>query len=117
MLQAKGGLSREVRGAPRVERPMLLDKAIQTLPFDVLHYQEVGVAGLLGVESRDDVRMREPGSGHDLAVKALDSQRPAQQPGMNDLQGDEPIHDQVARLVDRAHAPFAEPFKQMIAGM
>ena len=56
--------------------------------FDEFHHQEVGLSGLVGVVSRHDVGVSEPGGGFDLALEALDGSWPVQQLGIHHLQGD-----------------------------
>ncbi len=60
VLQAFGRLADVLAGLGDRQRSSLADNLGQVDAVDVLHHQEVSVAGLLGVVGRDDVGMRQP---------------------------------------------------------
>ncbi len=113
VLQAQGRLADVVAGlaAPAAGRAASTSLP-RSVAVDVLHDEEVGVAGLVGVVGHDDVGMRELGDRLDLAAEALDRVLVWQMLLADDLEGDDAVQAAMAGLEDLAHAAFADPFEK-----
>ena len=76
VLQAEGGLADEIRRrASTASGPSCATSRSRLDAIDELHHEEVQVAGLVGVVGGDDVGVRQPGGGSELAVESLDGLR------------------------------------------
>jgi len=96
------------------ERPLLLHQGIQVPAFDVFHGKEMAPLGLIGVEGGDDVRVRQPGSGLDLAMEPFDRLIGVGGQARQHLQGYDPAHEPVPRLVHLAHPSLAQPVQDHV---
>jgi hypothetical protein len=99
------------------QRTILRHHAVQAHSRHVFHDQEMQIARLLGIVSEGDVRMRQPGQRPCLLTKALDEIRMIGEAFVQHFQGDDAIQDAMDRLVDDAHAAFAEHSQDAIAWM
>jgi hypothetical protein len=75
----------------------------------------VGLAGLIGVEDGDDVRVVQLGGQLGLAVEPFHGSGLSQPIGIDDLQGDDPVNQTVLGTVDRPHPPRPEPVENPVA--
>ncbi len=115
MLQSQGSLPHIARRLARRQPAVLLEQPRQVGAGNVLHDQEERVADLVGIVSEDDVGMRQFRRRLDLTAEAVQERRMFHKKiGPQHFQGDEPVHEGVACLVDLAHAALTEPFEQHI---
>jgi hypothetical protein len=115
VLEPQGRLPGVVAGPRHRQRTLRGDDPVQRDARDVLHDQEVRLAGLLGVVGGHDVRVGQAGRGPDLLAEAAHRLGPAHQRGVDDLEGDQAVHQAVPRLVDRAHAARAQARQDLVA--
>ena len=99
------GVAQEVRDAQA--RPS--NERVERLPGDVLHHDEVGVAVPTDVVNGDDAGVVQGACRLRLSDKALRGSGSCDFVGGQDLDGDVAVQPRIARLVDDAHAAFAEP--------
>ena len=90
------------------QRPVFLDQHRQVISFDVFHDQEVRPLGLVRIESRDDVRMRELRRRLDLAMKPLERIGRFHRRRRHDLERDQPLHPLVLSLEHHPHPALSQ---------
>src|SRR5262245_9363469 len=114
MLQPEGGLANIFAGFGHWEGAAFGGTARQADAVDVFHRQKMNLACLLGVEGGDDIRMREASGGPDLATKPLDGRRLVGEFAIEDFEGYRPLHEEMLRPIDSAHAADAEQLSHSI---
>ena len=77
----------------------------QRLPVEVLHHQEVDLAGAADIVDRADMRMIERGDRARFLLEATAAFGIGGQARRQDLDGDRAAKARVARLVNLAHPP------------
>src|SRR5207245_7755468 len=87
------------------------DELIEVGAFDILHDQKQHIVHLVGVVGHDDVGVIQLRGGQHFAAKPAAGLAVLDQLGRNHLQGDDSIHDAVARFVDAAEAAPAQDRK------
>ena len=89
---------------------------IERLALDEFHGNEIIAVVGGNVINRDDVRMVQRRSRPGFLHKALPAFRVAHLVGRQQLQRDRPVQVRVERLVDDAHATFAELLLNLVVG-
>ena len=92
------------------------DEAVERLPLDELHRQEVDAFGLLDGEDADDARVVESGERLGLPLEALPPLRVRGHLGRKDLEGHVAPQLRVGGTVDLAHSPGADPGRDAVVG-
>ena len=111
VLQTQGRLTHIVAGVRDRQRTFFLQHILQVGPFHEIHDQNPQLTGAVGVERPDDVGMIELGGGTNLAIEAFQGTRVVEEGLVDDLEGNQNLHEAMLRLVDDAHtaaAQFAE---------
>jgi hypothetical protein len=80
----------------------------QRAPFEQLHGEEQATVGLAEVVDAHRVLVFDAGGGAHLALKARHGLDAAAERGMDELERDAPVDRLLQRLVNGAHAAFAE---------
>jgi hypothetical protein len=115
VLQAEGRLADESTGIVQGQRPARAHKVRKRSPFHILHDEKVRLSRMVGIVRRDDVGMIQTGSHPHLLVEPLGSRRVAQEPRVNDLERDGPLHASVFSPIDRPHASLAHKSEDTLA--
>ena len=106
-------LEREFDGVPD-RQPAARNQVAERQPVHELHDDEVRAFVRRDVIHRDDVRVVERRGGTGLAEEPFPAVRVRRVPRGQELDRDEPLQAGVARLVDDAHAPFAQLFEDLV---
>ncbi len=120
MAQGIGDLERDPDGVSQRELRLAGQSLPKRLARDVRHREPEGLHRAAGrrrrpaLEDRQDVGMLETGGDLDLPHEALGAQRVGQLRAQH-LEGDQPIVPEIARQVDRGHAPPAELALEQVA--
>ena len=88
----------------------------QARPLHVFHHQAVEVLRLADVEHRHDERVPQLRERARLAEEPLLERVIGLEVGPDDLDGDEPVQERLAALVDHPHAAVAQQFHHFQVG-
>src|SRR5262245_65170026 len=91
-----------------------LNQPAQVDALDILHGNVVTFGSHIGVDGPDQVGMIEPGSDLDLAGKAADDNRIAEQVLANNLEGDDAAELPVSGLEHLSHATLAKALQHHV---
>ena len=114
MLEPERRLPHVVECVAERERAGLLDLRMEVGSGDVLHRDEMDLAGGVEVERPDDVRMVQPGGGAGLALESGEVRRLVDTMAWQHLDRDLVVERRVFGEIDAAHAPLAEEPQQPV---
>ena len=115
--QGSGHIGGDVGGPVRMDAALVLDRLGQAVALDVLHDDEVGATLLAPVVDRDDVGVREIGSGLRLPAEALHEGGIGGELGKQDLDGDRPVEQGIAGEEDIGHSSTGDATVKFVAGV
>ena len=114
ILQTASRLQDAVQRLAERQRPLVLHQHREVGAFHVLHHQEMGAAGFVGVVSRDDVGVFELGGRFNLALETPQRLGRQHDLGRQDFQSDQPFHPSMLGLEHQSHTALAELVEDQI---
>src|SRR5437762_2676998 len=108
VLQSQGCLSDVLTGLGDRKWAAFFEHFVQIGAVDVLHHEEMDIAGLFGVVGGDDVGVMEAGGRMDLTAETLASSFSFQKLAPNHFECDFTIHHSVLGEPDCPHAAYAQ---------
>ncbi len=114
--QRRGDLPADARGAIRRHRPAALDLVVERPPLDVLEHEEARpVLERAEVGRRRDVGVLHVRAGDGLALEARGELGEVVDPGVEDLDGDPLLQQEVRAAVDGAHPAHRQELVDAVA--
>lgn len=117
VLQAQRRLPRELASVANRHRAGLLHLPSDADPVHIFHHEDMQVARLVGVVRGDDVGMREPRGGFHFETKSFQRRLVSDQPPIDHLECDRPLHVAMLGLVHDSHAAGADPLDDAVPWM
>src|SRR4051794_39942193 len=114
MAQAQSSLGHEIGHLGGCERAAILEQTFEVTTGNILHDEIEVIAGLIGVESADDVGMIKPAQQPHLPMKPGDRARPGCQMRCDDLESDEAAHELVLGLEHTSSATLSQAIKNNV---
>ena len=96
--------------------PVPVQELPQACPFHIFHHQAVEVFRLADVEHRHDERVPQLRERARLAEEPLLECVIGLEVGPDDLDGNEPVQERLAALVDHPHAALTQQFRHLQVG-
>ena len=115
VLKCLGHLLHEVEGIALGNRTVG-QQLPQAYPFHILHDQAVEVIRFVDVENRHDKRVPQLRERARLTEEPLLECIIGPEVGPDDLDGDKPVQERLASLVDDAHSALAQQFRHFQVG-
>ncbi len=117
MLKTDGRLAHDVARRGHRQRTVLAQLVGEVDALDVLHRQQMRIAGLFGVEGGNDIRMAQARGGLSLTAEAVGGAGPGDELRPDRLDRDLPSHHAMFDQPHGAHAPVAEQPHRQVARM
>ena len=113
VVNGRGDLPHELRGAPRGQRPFA-HRFREILPLDVVHREVVLALALAGFVDGDDVGVMQAGRRFRLGPETQDHFRAAHPPRLDHLHRHDPVEAELAGAIHDAHAAFGDLLQQFV---